>query len=141
MPRLKENVMAAIIDHCREEMPFEACGYLAEKNGIVETSVRMINTDKAADHFSMDPAEQFAAVKTMRAAGQSLIGIYHSHPETPARPSAEDIRLAYDQGLSYVIVSLAEPEQVVVKSFRIHQQEVLTEVIEVVVEPEDKEKP
>nr|WP_298436492.1 Mov34/MPN/PAD-1 family protein [Geobacter sp.] len=57
--------------------------------------------------------------------------MYHSHPESPARPSEEDIRLALTPGVSYVIVSLAgaEPD---VKSFRIAGDVVEPELIEIV---------
>jgi proteasome lid subunit RPN8/RPN11 len=52
----------------------------------------------------------------MRAKGFVLLGNFHSHPETPARPSAEDIRLAFDPALSYIIISLKD-EEPVLKSF------------------------
>ena len=35
-----------------------------------------------------------------------LIGVYHSNPESPARLSAEDIRLFNDPEPVYIIVSL-----------------------------------
>jgi proteasome lid subunit RPN8/RPN11 len=56
---------------------------------------------------------------------------YHSHPESPARPSQEDIRLAYDPGISYVIVSLVA-ELPDIKSFRIQNGEVEKEEIQVI---------
>lgn len=129
---INRKVLEAIIAQAREELPYEACGYLAEKNGLVEAAIALVNTDKAADHFSLDPAEQFAAIKAMRGDGQSLRAVYHSHPETPARPSIEDIRLAYDPEISYVIISLADPERIEVKSFRISQGQVLPEEIQLV---------
>ena len=100
-----------------------------------EVQARSPNIDKAADHFSLDPAEQFAAIKAMRGQGQHLRAVYHSHPETPARPSLEDIRLAYDPEISYVIISLADPERFEVKSFRISQGQVSSEEIQLVDEP------
>ena len=39
-----------------------------------------------------------------------IIANYHSHPSSPARPSDEDIRLAYDRHIVYIIVSLALPK-------------------------------
>jgi len=129
MLHLNKETMAGIVAHARGELPFEACGYLAEKDGVARTFLAMANTDKAADHFSMDPAEQFAAIKAMRAGGETLRAVYHSHPETPARPSAEDIRLAFDPQVSYVIISLADPENVEVKSYRIVNGEVFPEGI------------
>ena len=57
----------------------------------------------------MSPAEQLAAVKDMRQNGWRPLGNWHSHPETPSRPSTEDKRLAYDSRASYLILSLAGP--------------------------------
>ena len=91
----------------------------------------MENTDSSGEHFSLNPEEQFAVVKDMRTRGIKLMAVYHSHPETPARPSVEDIRLAYDPGLSYVIVSLADGIDTV-KSFRITDGKADTETIEII---------
>ena len=92
--------------HGRREEPNEACGYLAAKDGIVTSHFELTNIDAAPDHYSMDPAEQFATIRHIRTKGMQVTGVYHTHPDTPARPSMEDIRLAYDSGLIYVIVSL-----------------------------------
>jgi proteasome lid subunit RPN8/RPN11 len=48
-----------------------------------------------------------------------MLAIYHSHPETPARPSAEDIRLALTPNVVYVIVSLLNINGSAVKGFSI----------------------
>ena len=128
--KIDKAVLQSITDHCRQEMPYEACGYLASDNGTIIHHYELTNTDKAADHFSMDPQEQFGAVKDMRSRSLKLAAVYHSHPETPARPSEEDIRLAYDPDISYVIISLAKPE-ITVKSFKIHRGNVTLEDIEI----------
>lgn len=78
----------------------------------------LANADASPVHYSMAPAEQFAAVKDMRQNGWALLGNLHSHPATPARPSEEDKRLAFDPALRYLICSLAGP-QPVLKCFRI----------------------
>jgi proteasome lid subunit RPN8/RPN11 len=67
----------------------------------------------------MDPKEQFATVKDIRSAGFEMLAIYHSHPETPARPSAVDIRLALTPNVIYVIVSLHKNNGFMVKGFHI----------------------
>ncbi|MBC7962398.1 MAG: Mov34/MPN/PAD-1 family protein, partial [Steroidobacteraceae bacterium] len=59
----------------------------------------------------------------------SMLAIYHSHPESPARPSDEDIRMALTPGVSHVIISLADPGLPVVKSYRIDQGQVALEDI------------
>jgi len=131
MLKVDNSVVEDIIAHARQDVPIEACGYLAEKDGIVSRVFRLTNVDASQEHFTLDPAEQFASVRDMRKAGYRLRAVYHSHPATPARPSREDIRLAYDLEMSYVIVSLAgtEPD---VKSFIIRNGEVSPEPIEVI---------
>jgi proteasome lid subunit RPN8/RPN11 len=81
----------------------------------------------------MDPKEQFAVVKDLRAKGLAMLGIYHSHPETPARPSEEDIKLALTPDVSYLIISLVDMDNPVVKSFKISSGNVQIEPIEVIV--------
>jgi proteasome lid subunit RPN8/RPN11 len=65
----------------------------------------------------MEPKEQFAVVKDIRSSGLEMLAIFHSHPNTPPRPSAEDIRLALTPDVTYVIVSLKEPACPAVKGF------------------------
>lgn len=67
----------------------------------------------------MNPKDQLDAVKDMRAKGLVPLGNFHSHPESPSRPSEEDKRLAYDKEASYMIISLMDIENPVLKSFRI----------------------
>lgn len=105
-----------MLAHCRAGLPNEACGLIG---GVREGDVKEIkevylltNIDESNEHFSMDPREQLAAVKDMRAKGYELLGNFHSHPESPSRPSEEDKRLAYDSSVDYMILSLMEEEPV-----------------------------
>ncbi len=131
MLKIKQDIIDRIVAHGRSEAPLEACGYLAEKDGMVCKHFELTNLDKSPVHFSMDPAEQFAAVRECRNQGLKLRAVYHSHPETPARPSNEDIKLAYDPSLSYVIVSLAGTDPST-KSFIIKKGVVEPEPLEIV---------
>lgn len=108
--------------------PEEVCGLLAgidREDGVRE--IRKIylltNTDHSPEHFSIDPKEQVAAVRDMRACGLAPLGNWHSHPETAVRPSAEDIRLANDSSASYLIVSLAEEGEPVLNGYHIRKSE------------------
>jgi proteasome lid subunit RPN8/RPN11 len=84
----------------------------------VEKVYLLSNPDQSPEHFSIDPCEQLAAVKDIRKNGLSPLGNFHSHPASPARPSAEDIRLAYDSSAVYLILSLAGPAPVL-KAFSV----------------------
>ena len=118
---LKKEDYEKMLKHCREGLPNEACGLIG---GVVEGDKRTIkkvylltNIDQSNEHFSMDPKEQFAAVKDMRANGYQLLGNFHSHPESPSRPSEEDKRLAFDPKINYLILSLMDMENPVLNAF------------------------
>jgi proteasome lid subunit RPN8/RPN11 len=131
MLQMSQETVDAIIAHARAEAPIEACGYLAEQESVVVRHYPLTNRDASPEHFSLSPEEQFAAVRSMRAAGLRLRAIYHSHPASEARPSAEDIKLAYDPDISYVIVSLKDGNAAV-RSFRIRAALVEQEDVEIV---------
>jgi len=118
MIQINREISEKIVGHAMNELPNEACGYLAGQDGIVVKAFEMTNTDKSPEHFSFDPSEQFGVFREVRKLGLSIIANYHSHPSTPSRPSEEDIRLAYDPDISYVIISLAENDPVI-RSFKI----------------------
>jgi len=130
MVNIKKQVIEAIVAHAKKEVPVEACGYLAGKNGVITRHYELTNVDHSPEHFSFDPAEQFNVVKQARNENLEIMANYHSHPASPARPSQEDIRLAYDPGISYFIVSLAgDPE---IKSFKIKNGVVTQQKIEII---------
>jgi proteasome lid subunit RPN8/RPN11 len=109
-----------MVAHAVQGLPYEACGLFAGEADGDEKTVKAVyclaNTDKSAEHFSMAPEEQFKAIADIRKKGYTLLGNFHSHPSTPARPSEEDIRLAFDPSLSYIIISLKDPDPTL-KSF------------------------
>lgn len=124
--KIDKEILDKIIEHAKSELPNEACGYLAGKEDRITDAYPLTNVDHSPEHFSFDPKEQFATIRDARNRGLQILANYHSHPSTPSRPSDEDIRLAYDPSISYVIISLAE-ETPVVKSFKIQNGKVETE--------------
>ncbi|MEA3226234.1 MAG: M67 family metallopeptidase [Planctomycetota bacterium] len=108
-----------VLEQARAEAPVECCGILAGCDGRVEKLYKMANAEHRHDHYMMSPEQQFAAIRDIRSSSLDMLAIYHSHPETPARPSAEDIRLALTPDVVYVILSLQGNNGPVVKGFQI----------------------
>ena len=133
--KITENVIKEMIEHSRQTLPNESCGYLAGRNGRIEVLYKMTNVDASPEHFSFDPKEQFSVVKSARKEQCDLLGVYHSHPSSPARLSEEDLRLLNDPKMTYVIVSLKD-EKPDVKAFSIVKQDDTIEIknIELVIE-------
>lgn len=130
MLTLKQSDCDKIVAHAKANLPEEACGLIAgTKDGDVKEIKKvylLTNVDHTNEHFSMDPKEQLAAVKDMRANGLVPLGNWHSHPESPSRPSEEDKRLAYDPSVNYLILSLMDPENLVLKAFDIDREKQVT---------------
>lgn len=123
MIKLTKSDFKKILAHAVKELPDEACGLIA---GTVEGGDKKIkrvylltNIDHSNEHFSLDPKEQLEAIKDMRKNGFVPLGNWHSHPESPSRPSEEDKRLAFDSKASYMILSLMDRENPVLNSFKI----------------------
>lgn len=134
--KLKKADFEQIVAHARKELPNEACGLIAGRiDGevkVVEKVYFLTNIDRSNEHFSLDPKEQLAAVKDMRANGFVPLGNWHSHPESPSRPSDEDKRLAYDSKASYMILSLMDKNAPVLNSFKIEGESAEKEQLELV---------
>jgi [CysO sulfur-carrier protein]-S-L-cysteine hydrolase len=122
------DIMEQMVAHAEKDAPIEACGLLFGADGRIVRRLQMTNADKKEDHFTFDPEEQWAAYKFAEKEGLDIIGVYHSHPAHPALPSPEDIRLAYDPNLLYVIVSLMEGKRTV-RGFYIEDGKVREELL------------
>ena len=129
--RIIKRIIEELAGHAKKEAPLEACGYLAATGGMITAMYALVNIDKSGEHFSFDPKEQFAALRDARTKGLEICAVYHSHPASPARPSEEDIKLAHDPQMLYVIVSLAQ-EREDVRAFRIKNKSVEPVALEVI---------
>ena len=126
MISIPTHIYDGIVAQAYAELPNEACGLLVGEESIVTKQHALTNIDHSPEHFSFDPTEQFQVFRSARTEGLEIVANYHSHPETPSRPSVEDIRLAYDPNILYLIVSLAA-EIPVLKAFNI-QNGISTEI-------------
>lgn len=125
---IKRSDYNKILEYALSQRPDEACGLIAGKESedgsrSIEKVYLLTNTDHTNEHFSIDPKEQLAAVKDMRADGLVPLGNWHSHPESPSRPSEEDKRLANDSKATYMILSLEQEDTPVLNAFHIEGEQ------------------
>ncbi|MBI3961876.1 MAG: M67 family metallopeptidase [Deinococcus sp.] len=122
MLRLPKNLLDQMLRHLQAEAPQEACGLLSGRD---RQPVRLYQIRNVAStpqvRYDMDPQELLSAFLDMDARGEELVAVYHSHPASPAYPSATDQRLASCPQAVYLIVSLAGPSPEV-RGFRLDQQ-------------------
>jgi proteasome lid subunit RPN8/RPN11 len=128
MLRLKPGHVAEMLAHAREGAPQEVCGILAGKNGQVLRIHRATNVAASPlVRYEMEPRQQMEIMLAIDTAGEDMIGIYHSHPLTPAYPSRTDQALAYYPDSVYVIVSLSDPKNHVLRAYRLLEGKVVEE--------------
>lgn len=128
---LKKEHRDKLIQQAKEEAPNEACGILAGKDGKAGKVYQMTNVDKSSKTFFMDPQEQLRIMKEIRNAGLEMIGIYHSHPESEAYPSAYDVKMAFYPEASYVIVSKKDRDNPNIRSFKIREGKITEEEVKI----------
>ncbi len=124
--KITKKTINKLFEHGEKETPIEACGYLSGINDEVLKYHPMKNLDQSKEHFTFDPQEQFDVINKVRAEGLEILAVYHTHPETPASPSEEDIKLAYDPEIIYVIASLVKNKRNI-KAFKIIKGQVSEE--------------
>ncbi len=105
MVRISQAQWDELVAHAREEAPNECCGYLSARDGVVQQVVRSENLRHSPYGYELDSRSLLAANELDDEGAQ--VGIYHSHPRSPAEPSQTDINLAHYPHWSYLIVSLA----------------------------------
>ena len=139
MVRVLRSVYDAMIAHVLQTPILESCGLLA---GQGDTITRLFPTPNVSDNkavrYEADPLDIRRILEEIDEAGLEHLGIYHSHPNSPAYPSATDRRLAAYE-VWYIVISLRVPKHPEARAFLINKQhpgdetaEVVEEAIEVV---------
>jgi proteasome lid subunit RPN8/RPN11 len=115
--------------------PDEACGLLlgVRTGDAVEVGelvqARNLNRERARDRYELDPEDFLAADALARRQGIEIVGIWHSHPDHPACPSATDRDGAWS-GWSYVIVSVGAEGIQELRSWRLNGDQFVEEGIQ-----------
>jgi proteasome lid subunit RPN8/RPN11 len=151
---LPEELRQQLLGLARQGDPDEVCGILAGHGLEVQRVLPVRNTadEIGADqavfrdrvsgvaapgrrpvHYYMDPRDQLRVYNELDQLELDVVGYYHSHTHTEARPSPTDIRLATDLAPLYVLVSLThEPK---VRAWRIVKADPTDEAGELVEVP------
>lgn len=135
--QLASGVLDDMVKIAEGGYPYESCGLLVgrgdagSKAGGGPQVVRLapaknLRQERAADRYLLDPDDFMAADRAAQADGLEVIGIWHSHPDSPAWPSVTDLEAAWE-GYSYIIVSLKEGRLAEVRSWRLGTERLFLE--------------
>ena len=129
---LSPTQVAQIEAEGAQTYPNECCGIIIGRDVIEGATTRRIveklepmenvfDPQLQKRRFAVDPLALMRAEKSAAAAGQSVLGFYHSHPDHPARPSEYDREHAWSY-YSYVIVAIAKGQAVDMTSWLLDDQ-------------------
>lgn len=109
--------LLALAQHSPER---EVCGLVGAVGDRPSTVYPVKNIAANAEQaFEMDPQDQINALKTMRVRKERLFAIYHSHPTSPAEPSARDLENIGYPDAYQLIISLNTKGVLEMRAFRL----------------------
>jgi len=114
----------------RAAFPYECCGLLigvteGEGDSVIRVTrvaeSRNLAAPERRDRFEIDPALQFSLLREMRDGEESIVGVYHSHPNGCPSPSPRDLEDARDPSLIWLITAVEEARDkpVTTRAFRL----------------------
>jgi proteasome lid subunit RPN8/RPN11 len=104
---MPDDVVDAILAQADAQRPLECCGLLVGQGNVVAAAVAMRNVSASpASRFELDSREHIDLRRTLRKflPPLEIVGVYHSHPEGPPRPSVTDVAEAHYPGWLHVII-------------------------------------
>jgi proteasome lid subunit RPN8/RPN11 len=116
-----------IVEQALREFPNESCGVIAGESDVPVKAYAMKNANASSDTYRFDAQEQFEVFDELDDRGWDIWAIYHSHTHSEAYPSETDIKLAFYPDSRYLLLSVADREQPVLRSFFIRDGEVTEE--------------
>ena len=111
MHLIPRTVLDRLEQLARAGYPEETCGLLVGRKEAttvrIERATRAgnLSAERRCDRYVLDPADFLAADEAARRDGLDLLGVWHTHPDHPAIPSATDLAAAWE-GFSYLILSV-----------------------------------
>lgn len=131
MIELDRAFFAEMVVHGLREFPNECCGLVAGKDGVPVKVFPMRNADASPVTYRLDPKEQLRVFGEIDDEGLDLFAIYHSHTHSEAYPSEIDRRQAFYPEARYLVLSLSDRENPVIRAFRIEDGEVTEEELSI----------
>ncbi|MDT7689363.1 MAG: hypothetical protein QOE46_2122 [Acidobacteriota bacterium] len=129
--KIPQSLVEEMFAQARASSPDECCGLLGGVEAEPDCHLRAVSAyslrnvaQRPSVAYEAAPAELFDAQRLMRARGEELVAVYHSHPRSrDPEPSATDVRLAFYPAAIYFIIGFDHEGACVLRAFRISESE------------------
>jgi proteasome lid subunit RPN8/RPN11 len=137
---IEECAIDTIKRHAEGGYPNEVCGILLGRDldgrRAILNAMPIENSferDEQYHRFSITPQAMFAAERLARRDRMDVLGVYHSHPNAPARPSEYDREHAAWTAWTYVILSVQDGHATDMRAWRLTEDRANFEEVELAV--------
>jgi proteasome lid subunit RPN8/RPN11 len=124
---LRGEHLKAIEAHGESAYPHEGAGFMLGRTDgdavIVEALLPLHNRREAEarhNRYELSPQDFLRAEQDAARRGLSLVGVFHSHPDHPARPSEFDREHAWPN-FSYLITAVGKGNAGVTRAWRLRE--------------------
>ncbi|GMR20944.1 MAG: hypothetical protein BMS9Abin36_1542 [Gammaproteobacteria bacterium] len=123
---LPRTLVTRLLSIAQRSPDQEVCGIIS---GTAEQAFLQVHpVDNVAkhpqQHFHLDDKSLIDTLRNIREAGNHLSAIYHSHPNSPAKPSLTDIEQHGYPDALYLIISLNTEGVLEMRGYYIHNKSV-----------------
>jgi proteasome lid subunit RPN8/RPN11 len=117
--RIAQSLIDEMVAHARADLPNECCGMVGGSDGVAKTVYQARNEFESPLRYRIHTADQLRIMeKEMRARGEEVVAIYHSHTKSAAYPSQTDVNEAQNWPEPiYLIISLQDEDAPEVKGY------------------------
>jgi proteasome lid subunit RPN8/RPN11 len=106
---LSEKDKEELAKYAEAEKPYESCAILVgnetDENWTVKEVVLTENTTKSEVMFTISPDKEFEVDQKAKESNMEIVCIFHSHPESEARPSETDKKFMRVNPFPWIIYS------------------------------------
>ena len=123
---IPQELLDQIHRHGEAAYPDEGAGFLLGADGESRQITALLTLENIRQgearrtRYLIDPRDYLAAESEAERSGQTLLGVFHSHPDHPNRPSDYDRDWA-QPWFSYIITSIVAGKAVESRSWRLSE--------------------
>lgn len=106
---LSTSQIQVLSSHAKKQKPDESCalllGHIQDDKVVVKDVLLTDNVEKSPVSFTISPEQTLQGYQRAQKNNMEIVGIFHSHPDSEARPSSTDQKYMETNPYVWVIFS------------------------------------
>lgn len=116
--QMKSDVYHRLVAEGKAAHPYEYSALLAGRDSTVTLHLPAPQSEATLHTFAWSGPTLLTSLRLIQEAGLQWVGVFHTHPASPAIPSSSDLAGWHYPALSYWIASLLQPDSPDVRAYQ-----------------------